>query len=157
MWIVRLAIRRPYTFVVASILIVILGLFAIVRTPTDIFPNIGIPVIAIDWSYTGLSPEEMSDRIVYGFERGMSSTVYDIEHIESQSMTGNALVEVFFQPDANTDAAASEIAAVAQTVLKTMPPGATPPLIFTYNASTVPILQLAVTGQGWASSRSSTR
>jgi multidrug efflux pump subunit AcrB len=148
MWIVRLAIRRPYTFVVASILIVILGLFAIVRTPTDIFPNIGIPVIAIDWSYNGLSPEEISDRIVYGFERGMASTVYDIEHIESQSMTGNALVEVFFQPDANTDAAASEIAAVAQTVLKTMPPGATPPLIFSYNASTVPILQLAVTGQG---------
>jgi multidrug efflux pump subunit AcrB len=148
MWIVRLAIRRPYTFVVASMLVVILGLFAIMRTPTDIFPNIGIPVIAVDWSYNGLSPEEISDRIVYGFERGMASTVYDIEHIESQSMTGNALVEVFFQPDANIDAAASEIAAVAQTVLKSMPPGATPPLIFSYNASTVPILQLAVTGQG---------
>jgi multidrug efflux pump subunit AcrB len=133
---------------VASILIVILGLFAILRTPTDIFPNIGIPVIAIDWSYNGLSPEEISDRIVYGFERGMASTVYDVEHIESQSMTGNALVEVFFQPDANIDAAASEIAAVAQTVIKTMPPGATPPLVFTYNASTVPILQLAVTGPG---------
>jgi multidrug efflux pump subunit AcrB len=148
MWIVRLAIRRPYTFVVASILIVILGLFAIVRTPTDIFPNIGIPVIAINWSYSGLSPEEMSDRIIFGFERGVTGTVYDIDHIESQSLTGNCLVEIFFQPDANVDAAVAEIAAVSQTVLRASPPGATPPLIFTYNASTVPILQLAVTGQG---------
>jgi multidrug efflux pump subunit AcrB len=148
MWIVRLAIRRPYTFVVASVLIVILGSFAILHTPTDIFPNIGIPVIAIDWTYNGLSPEEISDRIVYGFERGMTATVYDIDHIESQSLTGNALVEVFFQPDANLDAAVAEITAVAQTTLKTMPPGATAPLIFTYNASTVPILQLAVSGNG---------
>jgi multidrug efflux pump subunit AcrB len=148
MWIVRLAIRRPYTFVVASILIVILGMFAILRTPTDIFPNIDIPVIAIDWSYTGLSPEEMSDRIVYGFERGITGTVYDIEHIESQSLPGNALVEVFFQPDANLDASVAEITAVSQTVIKTMPPGTTAPLIFTYNASTVPILQLAVSGHG---------
>ena len=148
MWIVRLAIRRPYTFVVASILIVILGMFAILRTPTDIFPSIDIPVIAIDWSYTGLSPEEMSDRIIYGFERGITGTVYDIEHIESQSLPGNGLVEVFFQPDADVNTAVAEITAVSQTVIKTMPPGTTAPLIFTYNASTVPILQLAVSGHG---------
>ncbi len=148
MWIVRLAIRRPYTFVVASILIVILGMFAILRTPTDIFPSIDIPVIAIDWGYTGLSPEEMSDRIVYGFERGITGTVYDIEHIESQSLPGNGLVEVFFQPDADVNTAVAEITAVSQTVIKTMPPGTTAPLIFTYNASTVPILQLAVSGHG---------
>ncbi|MGA2718680.1 MAG: efflux RND transporter permease subunit [Candidatus Acidiferrales bacterium] len=148
MWIVRLAIRRPYTFVVASILIVILGMFAILRTPTDIFPSIDIPVVAIDWGYTGLSPEEMSDRIVYGFERGITGTVYDIEHIESQSLPGNALVEVFFQPDADVNTAVAEITAVSQTVIKTMPPGTTAPLIFTYNASTVPILQLAVSGHG---------
>src|ERR1700690_1771544 len=148
MWIVRLAIRRPYTFVVAAILIVILGLFAILRTPTDIFPNIDIPVIAINWTYNGLSPEEMSDRIVYSFGSGMTETVYDIEHIESQSLSGNALVEIFFQPDANINAAVAEITAVAQTVIKTMPPGTTAPLIFTYNASTVPILQLAVSGRG---------
>jgi multidrug efflux pump subunit AcrB len=148
MWIVRLAIRRPYTFVVASILIVILGMFAILRTPTDIFPSIDIPVIAINWSYTGLSPEEMSDRIIYGFERGITGTVYDIEHIESQSLPGNGLVEVFFQPDADVNTAVAEITAVSQTVIKTMPPGTTAPLIFTYNASTVPILQLAVSGRG---------
>jgi multidrug efflux pump subunit AcrB len=148
MWIVRLAIRRPYTFVVASILIVILGMFAILRTPTDIFPSIDIPVIAINWSYTGLSPEEMSDRIIYGFERGITGTVYDIEHIESQSLPGNGLVEVFFQPDADVNTAVAEITAVSQTVIKTMPPGTTAPLIFTYNASTVPILQLAVSGHG---------
>ena len=148
MWIVRLAIRRPYTFVVASILIVILGIFSVLRTPTDIFPNIDIPVIAINWTYSGLSPEEMSDRIVFSFERGITGTVNDIEHIESQSLNGNALVEIFFQPDANVNAAVAEITAVAQTILKTTPPGTTSPLIFTYNASTVPILQLAVSGRG---------
>src|SRR5208283_2958231 len=140
----RLAIRRPYTFVVASILVVILGVFAVLRTPTDIFPNIDIPVITINWTYAGLSPEEMSDRIVFGFERGLTGTVYDIEHIESQSLAGSALVEVFFQPDANVNAAIAEITAVSQTILKTTPPGTTAPLIFTYNASTVPILELAV-------------
>src|ERR1700732_822825 len=118
MWIVRLALRRPYTFVVASILIVILGVVAIERTPTDIFPNIDIPVIAIDWGYTGLSPQDMSDRIVYGFERGLTSTVNDIEHIESQSLTGIGIVKVFFQPNANVTAAMAEITAVAQTSLR---------------------------------------
>ena len=148
MWIVRLAIRRPYTFVVASILIIILGVFAIVRTPTDIFPNIDIPIIAVNWGYTGLSPQEMSDRIIYGFERSMTSSVYDIEHIESTSLTGNALVKVFFQPDANVNIALGEIAANAQSALRGMPPGTTPPFVFSYTASTVPVLQLAISGEG---------
>ena len=135
MWIVRLALRRPYTFIVASILIVILGVFAIEQTPTDIFPNIGIPVIAVNWGYTGLSPQEMSDRMVYGFERSVTSSVNDIEHIESQSLTGNAIVKIFLQPDANVDAAVAEITANAQSVLRQMPPGTTPPWVWTFNAS----------------------
>ena len=148
MWIVRLALRRPYTFIVASILIVILGVFAIEQTPTDIFPNIGIPVIAVNWGYTGLSPQEISDRMVYGFERSVTSSVNDIEHIESQSLTGSAIVKIFLQPDANVDAAVAEITANAQSALRGMPPGTTPPWVFTFNASTVPVLQLAVAGQG---------
>src|ERR1700722_5495397 len=101
MWIVRLALRRPYTFVVASILLVILGVFAIERTPVDIFPDIDIPVVGINWNYTGLSPQDMSDRIIYGFERILTSSVNDIEHVESQSLTGSAIVKVFFQPNAD--------------------------------------------------------
>ena len=148
MWIVRLALRRPYTFIVASILILILGVFSIERTPTDIFPNIGIPVIAVNWGYTGLSPQEMSDRMVYGFERSVTSSVFDIEHIESQSLTGNAIVKIYLQPDANVDAAVAEITANAQSQLRSMPPGTTPPWVYTFTASTVPILQLAVSGTG---------
>ena len=132
-----------------SVLIVILGVFAIGRTPTDIFPNIGIPVIGINWGYAGLSPQEMSDRMIYGFERSITSSVNDIEHVESQSLTGSAIVKVFFQPDAHVDAAIAEITAVAQGQLRQMPPGTTPPYVFTFNASTVPVLQLAVSsGQG---------
>ena len=148
MWIVRLALRRPYTFVVASILIIILGVFAILRTPVDIFPDINIPVIAIDWGYTGLSPQDMSDRIIYGFERSITTTVNDIEHIESQSLTGIGIVKVFFQPGANVTAAMAEITAVAQSALRQSPPGTTPPYLFAYNASTVPILQVALSGPG---------
>ena len=148
MWIVRLALRRPYTFVVASILIIILGVFAILRTPVDIFPDIDIPVIAIDWGYTGLSPQDMSDRIIYGFERSITTTVNDIEHIESQSLTGIGIVKVFFQPGANVTAAMAEITAVAQSSLRQSPPGTTPPYLFAYNASTVPILQVALSGPG---------
>ena len=148
MWIVRLALRRPYTFVVASIMFVILGVFAILRIGPDIFPNIGIPVIAISWSYTGLSPQEISDRMIYNFERAVTATVTDIDHIESQSLTGNSIVKVFFQPDANVDVAVSEITAMAQAALRGMPPGTTPPFVFSFNASTVPILQLSVSGQG---------
>src|ERR1700730_15779755 len=150
MWIVRLALNRPHTFVVASIVILILGVMAILRTPIDICPSIDIPVVAISWQYTGLSSQEMFDRIVYGFERGLTSTVNDIEHIESQSLVGIGLVKVYFQPNANVSAAIAEITAVAQAALRNMPPGTTPAFIFTYNASTVPILQVALSGLGLA-------
>jgi CzcA family heavy metal efflux pump len=148
MWIVRLALRRPYTFVVASILLVILGVFAIERTPVDIFPDIDIPVVGINWNYTGLSPQDMSDRIIYGFERILTSSVNDIEHVESQSLTGSAIVKVFFQPNADVTAAIAEITAVGQVTLRQAPPGTTPPFVFAYNASTVPILQVALSGPG---------
>jgi multidrug efflux pump subunit AcrB len=148
MWIVRLALRRPYTFTVASILILILGIVTIQRTAIDIFPNIKIPVVGILWGYTGLPPEEMSNRIIYGFERALTTTVNDIEHIESQSLVGVGTVKVYFQPNADVTAAIAEITAVAQTTLRNMPPGTTPPFIFTYDASTVPILQIALSGLG---------
>ena len=148
MWIVRLALRRPYTFTVASILILILGIVTIQRTPIDIFPNIKIPVVGILWGYTGLPPEEMSNRIIYGFERGLTTTVNDIEHIESQSLVGVGIVKVYFQPNADVTAAIAEITAVGQTILRNTPPGTTPPFVFTYDASTVPILQIALSGLG---------
>jgi CzcA family heavy metal efflux pump len=144
MWIVRLALRRPYTFIVAAILLLILGSVVIERTPTDIFPNIDIPVVSVLWSYTGLSPQDMSDRIVYVYERALTTTVNNIEHIESQSLNGIAVVKVFFQPGVNVGNAVAQITAVSQTILKALPPGATPPLVIQYNASTVPILQLGL-------------
>ena len=146
MWIVRLALRRPYTFVVVSILIVIMGTLAIFRTPTDIFPNINIPVISIIWSYSGLVPEEMSDRIVSVTERALTTTVDNIEHIESQSLYGVAVVKVFLQPTANVQQGIAQITAVSQTQLRQLPPGTTPPLILSYSASSVPVLQLALSG-----------
>ena len=148
MWIVRLAIRRPYTFVVMGILILILGVLAIVRTPTDIFPNINIPVVSIIWNYNGLQPEEMSNRIVFVTERALTTTVDNIEHIESQSLYGVAVVKLFMQPTASIDKAIAQITAVSQTQLRQLPPGTTPPLIISYSASTVPILQMALSGSG---------
>ncbi|MGO9519531.1 MAG: efflux RND transporter permease subunit [Candidatus Korobacteraceae bacterium] len=148
MWIVRLALRRPYTFVVVSILIVIMGGLAIVRTPTDIFPNINIPVISIIWSYNGLIPEDMSDRIVSVTERALTTTVDNIEHIESQSLYGIAVVKVFLQPSANIQQGIAQITAVSQTQLRQLPAGTTPPLIISYSASSVPVLQLALSGNG---------
>src|SRR5271170_3156722 len=127
MWIVRLALRRPYTFVVVSILIVIMGGLAIVRTPTDIFPNIDIPVVSVIWTYTGLSPEEMSGRIVYQFERSLTTSVNDIEHIESQSWSGRAIVKVFLHTGADVGGDIAEISAVANSNLRQLPPGTTPP------------------------------
>src|SRR5579863_6006509 len=115
MWIVRLALRRPYTFVVASILILILGVVSIVRTPVDIFPNIDIPVINIIWQYTGLSPEEMSGRVIYNFERSLTTTVNNIEHIESQSLNGVGLVKVFFNPRTNLASAIAQVTAISQS------------------------------------------
>jgi multidrug efflux pump subunit AcrB len=147
MWIVRLALRRPYTFVVVAILIVILGALAIVRTPTDIFPNIDIPVVSIIWSYNGLVPEDMADRIVSVTERALTTTVDNIEHIESQSLYGIAVVKVFLQPNANLQQGIAQITAISQTQLRQLPPGTTPPLILAYSASSVPVLQLALSGQ----------
>src|SRR5271170_6352859 len=148
MWIVRLALRRPYTFVVMSILLLILGPVSILRTPTDIFPNIDIPVISVIWNYTGLSPEEMSNRIIYQYERVLTTTVNDIEHIESQSLNGIGIVKIFFHPGVQIGNAVAQVTAVSQTLLRQLPPGTTPPLVIQYNASSVPILQLALSGQG---------
>jgi multidrug efflux pump subunit AcrB len=148
MWIVRLALRRPYTFVVASILLLILGTVSILRTPTDIFPNIDIPVVSVIWNYTGLSPDDMSNRIVLNYERVLTTTVNDIEHIESQSLPGVAVVKIFFHEGVQVGNAIGQVTAVSQTILRSLPPGTTPPLVITYNASTVPILQLSLSGQG---------
>ncbi len=144
MWIVRIALGRPYTFVVLSLIILILAPLAIFRMPTDIFPNIGIPVVSVVWSYNGLPADEMSQRITSGFERVVSTTVNDIEHIESQSMAGVSVTKLFFQPNVNIDMTLSQIVSVSQTILKWLPTGATSPLILNYNASTVPIIQLAL-------------
>lgn len=148
MWIVRLALRRPYTFVVLSLMLFIVAPVVISRTPTDIFPNIDIPVVSVIWQYSGLSAQEMSDRLVYISERLLTTTVNNIEHIESQSMNGIAVVKLFFQPHASVDAAIAQVTATCQTAIRQMPQGTVPPLIITYNASTVPILQLAVGGEG---------
>src|ERR1700704_5467149 len=147
MWIVRLALRRPYTFVVMAILILIMGALAIFRTPTDIFPNINIPVVSIIWTYNGLLPEDMADRIVSITERALTTTVDNIEHVESQSLNGIAVVKVFLQPTANIQQGIAQITAVSQTQLKQLPVGSTPPLILAYSASSVPVLQLALSGQ----------
>jgi len=147
MWIVRLALRRPYTFVVMAILILIMGTLAIFRTPTDIFPNINIPVVSIIWSFNGLVPQDMSDRIVSVTERSLTTTVDNIEHIESQSLYGVAVVKVFLQPTADIQRGIAQITAVSQTQLRQLPTGTTPPLILAYSASSVPVLQLALSGQ----------
>jgi multidrug efflux pump subunit AcrB len=144
MWIVRLALKRPYTFVVLAILVILLSPVVISRMPTDIFPNIDIPVVAACWGYAGLSPREMEGRIVTSYERALSTTVNDIEHIESQTLSGMSVVKVFFHPTVNINTAIAQVTAISQTVLRAMPPGATPPLIITYNASTVPILQISL-------------
>src|SRR3954469_6054120 len=148
MWIVRIALRRPYTFVVLALLILMVGPLTIARTPTDIFPNINIPVVTIVWNYGGLSADEMSNRIVSIYERNLTTTVNDIEHVESQSLRGIAVVKVFFQPGANIDLAVAQVTASASSQLRQLPPGTQPPFILTYNASTVPVLQLALSGKG---------
>jgi CzcA family heavy metal efflux pump len=148
MWIVRLALRRPYTFVVLSLLLFILGPVAILRMPVDIFPNIDIPVVSIVWNYAGLSPEQLANRIVLPFERGLTTTVNDIEHTESQTLNGVSVVKIFFQPTVNISQAVAQVTAIAQTSLKQYPQGTTPPLVIQYNASSVPILQLGMSGKG---------
>ncbi len=146
-WIVRVALERPLTFIVMAILIVIAGPIAALQTPTDIFPDIRIPVIGVAFQYIGLSPDEMAGRIISPFERSLTTTVNDIEHIESTSIPGMGIEKVYFQPGVDIRLANAQVTAIAQTSLKQMPPGTTPPLILNYNASTVPILQLAFSGQ----------
>src|ERR1700758_3679766 len=148
MWIVRLALKQPYTIIVFAILIFIFGGLAIVHTPTDIFPNIDIPVVSIIWNYNGLDPQDISDRIVSITERNLTTTVDNIEHIESQSLYGIAVVKVFFQPTVSIDKAIAQITANSQTQLRQLPAGTTPPLIISYSASTVPILELGLSGRG---------
>src|ERR1700745_2428878 len=145
MWIVRLALRRPYTFIVMAIVLVLLGAFVIPRTPTDIFPDINIPVISLVWTYTGLQPQEMEQRITTNVERGVTTLVSDVEHIESQSLNGIAVIKVFFQPGANIQTALAQTAAISQTFLRFLPPGTTPPLVIIYSASTVPVIQIGLT------------
>jgi len=144
MWIVQLALRRPYTFVVAALLLLLLTPFVLLKTPTDIFPSIDIPVVSIIWSYTGLTEEDMQQRIIYTEERALTTTVNNIQHIESTSYFGVGVIKVFFQQGSSPDAAVAQITAVSQTILKQLPPGATPPLVIEYNASTVPILQYGI-------------
>jgi CzcA family heavy metal efflux pump len=146
--IVRIALGRPYTFVVLALLLLIIGPLAALRTPTDIFPDIRIPVIGVVWQYTGLPPDQMSGRITTPFERALTTTVNDIEHIVANSYNGVGIVKIFFQPNVDIRTANAQVTAISQTLLKQMPPGATPPLILNYSASTVPILQLALSGEG---------
>ncbi len=147
MWIVALALRRPYTFVVMALLIIILSPVVIFRTPTDIFPNINIPVISVVWNYAGLSPQDMANRITSNTERGLTTLVNDIEHIESQSLNGVAVVKIFFRPNANIGTALSQVTAISQTALRQLPPGTTPPLVIQYSASSVPILQIGMSSK----------
>lgn len=142
--IVLVALKRPYTFVVLSILILVFGVRAVVRTPTDVFPSIRIPVVAAVWTYTGLMPEDMSGRVIYYYERALTATVGNIEHIESQSYYGRGIVKIFFQPGTDTAVAQAQVTAVSQTVIKQMPTGSTPPLIMAMDASSVPVLTLQV-------------
>src|SRR5712672_505888 len=146
--IVRIALGRPYTFVVLALLILIIGPLAALRTPTDIFPEIRIPVIGVVWQYTGLPPDQMSGRITTPFERTLTTTVNDIEHITANSYNGIGIVKIFFQPNVDIRTANAQVTAVSQTIIKQLPPGATPPLILNYSASTVPIVQLALSGEG---------
>ncbi len=148
MWIVRLALRRPYTFAVFALLILILGAYSIASMPTDIFPNIDIPVVTVVWNYTGLSAQEMSTRIIFNSERGVTTTVSDVEHIESQSLNGIGIIKIFFQPHVNIGNAVAQVTAICQVQLRSLPPGTTPPFIIQYNASSVPVLMLGLSGNG---------
>jgi multidrug efflux pump subunit AcrB len=148
MWIVRLALRRPYTFIVFALLILILGVFSIESMPTDIFPNIDIPVVTVVWNYQGLSADQIANRIVTNAERGMTTTVNDIDHIESQSLVGVGIIKIFFHPHVNVAQAVAQVTSISQVQLRSLPPGTTPPFIIQYNASSVPIMQLGLSGQG---------
>ena len=145
MWIVRLALARPYTFVVLALVIVLLTPIVLMRTPTDIFPDINIPVISLVWNYVGLEPQEMEQRITSNSERAVTTLVNDVEHIESISINGISVVKIYFQPNANVQIALAQTTAIVQTILKTLPPGTTPPLVAIFSASTVPVIQIGLT------------
>src|SRR6202162_5709113 len=147
MWIVRLALSRPYTFVVAALLLLFMTPFVLTKTPTDIFPAINIPVVSVIWSYTGLPADQIAQRLVYSEERALTTTVDNIEHIESTSYDSFGVIKVFFQQGTNPSTAVAQLTAVSQTVLKQLPPGTTPPLIIQYSASTVPILQYGISSK----------
>ena len=144
MWIVRLALRRTYTFVVAALLIAVLGTVSLYRTSTDMFPNIDIPVVSVVWQFTGMPADEIESRIIYLNERVLTASVNDIEHIESQSLDGVGVIRIYFQPGAAIAEAEAQVTATCQTLLKIMPPGITPPYIVRYSATSVPIVQIAV-------------
>jgi len=148
MWIVRIALTRPYTFIVAALALLLMTPIVLQRTPTDVFPNIDIPVASVCWNYAGMSPQQMEDRIVSPYERFMTTVVDNIEHTESQTVAGRAIIKVFFQPGTDVHVAITQITAISQTMIRQLPPGISPPLIITYSASTVPILQLGLKGQG---------
>jgi multidrug efflux pump subunit AcrB len=147
-WIVNIALKRPYTFIVLALLILLVSPLVIMRTPTDIFPNVDIPVIAVLWNYTGLSAEEMEERIGWQFERFLTTAVNDIEHVESQTVTGRSITKVFFHPGAKIDMAMAQLTAMGAANVRQMPPGTTPPFMLVYSASSVPIMQLALSGEG---------
>src|SRR6201997_3851394 len=148
MWIVRIAMERPYTFIVLALLILILSSVMILRTPTDIFPNINIPVVAVGWQYSGMNPEELEGRLTSTYERNLTTTVDNIEHIEWITVAGQALVKIYLQPGADLATANAQVTAISQTTLRQLPPETLPPLIINYSASSVPILQLGISGQG---------
>ena len=144
MWIVRLALRRPYTFVVMSLLIAVLGLLSVRSMPVDIFPSIDIPVVSVIWTYGGLSPTDIQDRITTIVERAMTTTVSNIEHLESSSLRNNSIIKLYFQPGADVNAAVAQVTAICQTLIRPLPPGITPPLILQYNAAAVPVIMLSL-------------
>jgi multidrug efflux pump subunit AcrB len=150
MWIVKLALRRPYTFVVGALLILVMGIITILRMPVDIFPFIDIPVVSVIWAYSGLAPQEMERRIATISERSMTTSVNDIEHIESQSLNGITLIKLFFQPGVKIEAAVAQVTANCNSVTRVLPPGITPPTIIQYNISNVPILQASLGGKGFS-------
>ncbi|HET9365226.1 MAG TPA: efflux RND transporter permease subunit, partial [Candidatus Angelobacter sp.] len=144
MWIVKLALNRPYTFIVMALLILILSPIVIQRTPVDIFPDINIPVISVIWQFSGMNAQEMTDRIVSNTERGLTTIVNDIEHVETQAMDGRAITKIFFQPTANLQTALAQVTAISQTAVRSLPTGTQPPLIIVYSASSVPIVQVGI-------------
>ena len=148
MWIVKVALNRPYTFIVLALLILILSPVVILRTPTDIFPSINIPVVAVAWQYTGMNPEELEGRLTSVYERVLTALVDNIQHIESTTVAGQAIVKIYLQPGASLDTANAQVTAASQTILRQLPPGTLPPLIINFSASSVPVLQLGLSGKG---------